>query len=165
MITRTSIAVLCVVLAFIGSSFYLGYEQGKGKVTLEFNTYKSRQEKLVSDATVARILAEQRLSTLSREYEQSLTEVRKENETAIALSAAANVVRLQQLETRERRYRFLSESTDAERRALADLATELDRTLTEGRYLVEELRREVALRNLQLVIIGEQIRAERTDRK
>lgn len=153
-------AILGVVL-YTGIVFHVGSEHGEAKVSQELATYVATQKQLATEAEAKRTVAETKLQGLNEKYEQSLLEIRKEYETNVANATNAHNMRMQQLETRTRSYRLMSEASAAERRALADTAAELDRTLIEGRQLVGELRQEVALRNKQLEVIGEQIRAER----
>lgn len=154
-------AILGVVL-YTGVVFYYGSEHGEAKVSQELATYVATQTQLAAEAETKRTVAETKLQGLNTKYEQSLSEIRKEYEANAANTTRAHNRRVQQLQARADSYRLMSEAGSLECRALADTATELDRTLIEGRQLVGELRQEVALRNKQLEVIGEQIRAERT---
>lgn len=154
-------AILGVVL-YTGAVFYYGAEYGESKTAGTLAAYVAEQQDKASEAYTKRLAAEYRLKAVNDKHEQNLAEIRKEYEKDKASNDRAHTVRLQQLETRERSYRLMSQATDAERRALADATTELDRVATEGRYLVGELRRTLALRDKQLIEIGVQIRAERS---
>jgi hypothetical protein len=154
-------AILGVIL-YTGTVFYYGTKYGESITAGILATYVAEQQDKATEAYTKRIAAEYQLKTVNDKHEQNLAEIRKEYEKDKATSDRTHTVRLQQLETRERSYRLMSQATDAERRALADTAAELDRVATEGRYLVGELRRTLVLRDKQLIEIGVQIRAERS---
>lgn len=154
-------AILGVVL-YTGVVFHYGVEHGESKTANTLATYVAEQQSKVADATAKRTAVEYELKSTNDKHEQKLAEIRKEYEQNKVISDRSHTNRMQQLEARERSYRLMSQATDAERRALADSAAELDRVATEGRYLVGELRRTLALRDKQLIEIGVQIRAERS---
>jgi hypothetical protein len=155
------IGAILAVIAYTASIFYVGSDYGEAKATKVLNKHIAAQQEAVIQANLKRANSEALLTAINNEHEKTLTKVRNEYEQNIADSNRDHAVRLQQLETRERSYQRMSQSTDAERRALADTATELDRTLTEGRYLVGQLRQTLVLRDKQLIEIGVQVRAER----
>lgn len=80
---------------------------------------------------------------------------------SLATATADYNKRLQQHQTRAGVYRELAEGSTAERERLASHAAELDRSLEEGRRVVQELRETVGLRDNQLRQLGKQIMADR----
>lgn len=70
-------------------------------------------------------------------------------------------VRLLQSTERADIYRRQANSTASDRNRLANHAAKLDRSLTEGRQLVTELRELVKLRDRQLILLGKQLTSDR----
>lgn len=70
--------------------------------------------------------------------------------------------RLLDSENRAYVYKRMSEAGASERRDLADHAARLDRSLEEGRALVQELRTTLRQREVELITLGSQIQADRT---
>lgn len=158
---KVILGAILATIVYTGTVFHYGQSYGESTTAEQLASYVAEQQKLASKADNERITAEHALQRANDSYTQKLAELRKDYEDGIVNSNRAHSVRMQQLETRERSYRLMSQATDAERRALADTTAELDRAATEGRYLVGELRRTLALRDEQLIKIGEQILAER----
>ena len=69
--------------------------------------------------------------------------------------------RLRDSEARADVYRRQAQGGSTEQDSLASHAAELDRTLTEGRLLVAELRATLGLRDKSLILLGQQITADR----
>lgn len=163
-LTSYILITIGAVLFVVSAVFSAGKRAGQEKASLEFSRYIQEQQELVLETERKRSILEGELNAAIIKHSNELKDVKLYYEANMYLNAAEHSKRLQQLKTREDRYRQLSEATDADRRVLAELATELDRTLTEGRQLVGELRQELVLRNKQLEIIGAQFLAERKSR-
>ncbi len=156
------LGVILGLIVYTAAVFYYGKDYGESKSADTLSTYLAEQQRIAYEANIKKLELENQLEQLVFEHTQELLQVKQEYESNKMANDRAHTVRVQQLETRERSYQRMSQASDSERRALADAATRLDRTLTEGRQLVEELRHTLALRDKQLKIIGEQISAERT---
>jgi hypothetical protein len=82
-------------------------------------------------------------------------------ERKLADSRIALAGQLRRSEGRAAFYVNLSEAGATERANLASYAAQLDRSLVEGRQVVEELRATVVQRDSQLRAVGEQLEADR----
>ena len=91
-----------------------------------------------------------------------MEKVKNEHENAIAAVHAEYVDRLHESDSRAGTYQRLSQGAAAERASLASYAAQLDRSLTEGRSLVRELRETVRLRDEQLIVLGKQLENDRS---
>lgn len=156
-----AVLVCIAFLAYTAVIFKYGSSVGRASTAEQLSKYVVAQQRAALEANEKKAELERRLAEITQEHTATLVELRKEHEASIIDSNRTHASRLQQLGEREARYRQLSEATAAECRTLADLTTRLDRTLTEGRQLVGDLRQELALRNKQLEVIGEQFLAER----
>lgn len=92
---------------------------------------------------------------------QDLVDLRTEHENTLNNLLTEHSGRLRNLEKRADHYRRLSETDTTECRDLGDITTRLDRSLEEGRFLVVELRDKLKLRESQLRVIGNQLKADR----
>lgn len=90
------------------------------------------------------------LRNAEKKYEEVLRTVKRDYDNRLLQSKARSSV-----------YERQASAGTFECRSLGSHTTELDRTLEEGRYLVEELRATLELRENQLIQLGNQISADR----
>ena len=79
----------------------------------------------------------------------------------LATLRGSYTLRLRESEDRAGIYLRLSEAGATQRANLASYAAQLDRSVVEGRQVVEELRATVVQRDRQLIALGEQLHADR----
>ena len=156
------IAGILSTVAYTGTVFYFAKGYGEAKATEQLATYIAAQDAIIAQATIDKLKTETKLQEFNDQFSQELTGLRLKYEKDILVSNTTHATRVQHLETRIRGYERLSSSSDVDCRAVADSAARLDRLATEGRQLVEDLRRAVVLRDKQLTNIGETIAYERT---
>ena len=156
-----TIAALGFLTAALMGSFLAGYTYGKDTVQSAWNAE-------VAITTAAALKAEQENRTKEQAHKQEtlaleakLTEAQKEHEKALADLNAAYAARLQQADNRATSYRKWAEADSTERERLANHAARLDRSLEEGRELVEELWATVRQRERELRVLGDQIKIDR----
>lgn len=85
---------------------------------------------------------------------QELKDKMAEQEAMLAHANSAYAKQLQQSQDRSAVYQRKATASEVERRSLADHAARLDKALTEGLRLVEELSGTIRLRDEQLRFIG-----------
>lgn len=147
--------------AYSAAVYSLGSHNGAATVKTAWVKENARRDiKTAQMEEVNRVLVKQH-----EEDSTFITTELKSYETAYKTSLAAATAdynrRLQFQQTRTGIYRELAEGSTAERERLASYATELDRSLEEGRQVVHELRETVGLRDNQLRQLGKQITADR----
>jgi hypothetical protein len=156
------IAGILATVTYTGIVFYFAKGYGESKAAGQLAKYIATQDAVVTQAIIDKLKTETKLKEVNDQFTQELTGLRIKYEKDTLVSNTAHATRVQQLETRIRGYERLSSSSDVDCRAIADSAARLDRLATEGRQLVEDLRRAVVLRDKQLTNIGETIAYERT---
>lgn len=148
----------------IGYSVFLyhkGYVSGSESVTKEWNQEKEVTRKAMDSLreTITNQEVKHRADTASITSE--LAEARRKAEVSIASERAAYERRLQQSNGRASQYMQMAEAGKVEQGNLAIHAAKLDRTIVEGRELVQELRDTLGLRETELTQLGKQILADR----
>ena len=152
--------VLGVILLLygIGVSIYsTGKQAGIDEVSKEWT-----QEKLAYQDEILRIKTlnaglEQDFENREAEVNKELRNVKASYERTLASNASEHAARLRNHQERADLYERKAQGSEVERRGLASHAAELDRSLEEGRQLVQELRTVVELRDSQLTEVGQQL--------
>lgn len=162
--TMSIVKYVGVPLAVVGGLYLLyssGYRNGVGAVEAERERDRQAQALVVADlrgqmaqrekyhlAETNKIRNE--LNVQEATYTDALERIHADLDGSLRVS-----------EQRADRYRALAAVGTAECRTLAGHAAELDRSLVEGRSVVEELRRTVELRDSQLRLVGAQLLSDR----
>ena len=153
------IALGVILLLYgIGVSIYsTGKQAGIDKVSKEWT-----QEKLAYQDEILRIKTlnaglEQDFENREAEVNKELRNVKASYERTLASNASEHAARLRNHQERADLYERKAQGSEVERRGLASHAAELDRSLEEGRQLVQELRTVVELRDSQLTEVGQQL--------
>ena len=97
----------------------------------------------------------------TKEVEDDLKQAKLDYEADITRVAVTLRGRLQSSEQRAAEYQRAAQGSTSQRDDLASHAAKLDRTLEEGRGLVQELGATVRQRDKQLNLLGDQILADR----
>lgn len=153
-----TILVLGVVATY---AYILGHHQGSVLVQAQWDT-----DKIAYWATHDALLRQFAKQEAAHQEQQKqvadeLALARKTHAAALVEQRATYEQRLLQSARRDQAYRKQAETGAAACRDLAGHAARLDRALEEGRGLVQELRGTLGLRDRQLMLLGEQILADR----
>lgn len=155
-------AALMLAVGGLGWAVYdRGYDSGESHVQTKWDTAKLAQANEI--IRLKGVIAQMEVIH-HNETTRITDELFKANEAYTAAVVALNVryvTRLLDSEKRAAIYQRMSEAGPAEQERLASHAAKLDRSLEEGRRLVEELRSTVEQRESQLKLLGEQLITDR----
>lgn len=146
-------------------SYILAYQLGK----------KVSYEKVHNEWNIERQATKDKIAELKQEYQAYEFEYKKTIEDLVIQlqnsqdSFDSELVRIRDdysnrllnIEQRASIYKRQSEAGATERRSLADHAARLDRSLEEGRHLVQELGATLRQREREISVLSEQIQADR----
>lgn len=151
------------LIVFLGSKIYgCVYDQGRQEILTKWEADKENVRKATEILKKKVEDAETLNRQQSKENTHALAEADKKYAVAVVNLRAEYDKRMQSSSTREASYKRLAEAGIVECGNLASHATELDRTLEEGRYLVRELRETLGLRDQQVILVGRQLLADRS---
>ena len=154
-------ALASALVLAVSGSYYVIYQHGKDVVRAEWEEDTAKRNKAMQDLQDRYDVLSLDHKAKSETYARSLEEQKNAYETRLGELGADTDRRLRLSETRASVYQRQAQGGEAERRNLASHAAELDRTLTEGRLLVAELRATLGLRDKSLILLGQQITADR----
>lgn len=103
----------------------------------------------------------QRNKELIAKHTKELSIVKQDYDSRVKRIESEYSDRMRKHEDRARLYQQQAQGGATECRNLGDYATGLDKQLEQGIYVVDELQELVKLRDSQLIILGNQIRADR----
>lgn len=139
-----------------------GYRAGDADVTAQWQQEQLLHQKAIADLNEQIKTKENQHKQVSENISNEIAQASSEYETIVANLDSEYTIRLRNSEERSHSYQLAAESGAIERQRLASHAAELDRTLEEGRRLVEELRSSIELKDRQLRLLGSQIQADRS---
>lgn len=150
-----------LVVALGATLYFWGSSNGQDKIQAKWDTQK-QADKIAYD----KLKGEYDVLNRQHSYEVGVLTSRLQTAESNHASELARISsdydsRMLRSEQRASIYKRQAEAGTTECRSLASHATELDRSLEQGRRLVEELRATVRLRDSQLVELGNQIKADR----
>jgi hypothetical protein len=119
--------------------------------------YERAYQQQVQELETALASAEQQFNEREVALNERIKENKAAHDAAIATATYTFTERLRKSEGRAKAYSDMSQAGAAERSALADHATKLDRSLEEGRHLVRELRETLGQRDREIMMLGEHI--------
>ena len=161
-IALTSAALLGFLLWLGWASFTESYrDEGRNEVQQQWDAQKRLDLEALQLVKAKLASAEESHRTKVQELTDGLVEASKGYETSIAGIRAQYDYRLQQSERRADLYRRQAEGGPSEQSDLASHTARLDRSLTEGVLLVEELAATLGKRDAALIALGRQIKADR----
>lgn len=134
--------IFCVVGAYLS-----GFASGSNEKELEY--FKQKQE-----LELEYKVKEQNYLNQIKEADKALYVAKEEYEANISNLKSLHADELLKSQQRAEAYKRTALSGEAQCRSLAEYTAKLDRTLTEGRELVKELRDTLKLRDKQLVEVG-----------
>lgn len=138
-------------------AYVSGVDAGRTTVQREWDKQVAAQSVAAAKLKQQIEDAESLHRTKEKESIHALAEARRIAEVAVANQRAEYERRVQQSSKRATEYMRMAEAGEAERGNLVRHTTELDRSLEEGRQLVQELRTVVELRDSQLTEVGQQL--------
>lgn len=148
---------VALVLVCISATFYVGYSAGSAEVRQQWvaeqkaNTAKANELKVNYEEQLNEY--RQKTDSLSKEIYDTRTQY--DNRIATIKSDYTN--RLLNSEQRASVYKRMSEAGKCTSDDLSAYTAKLDRSLTEGRELVRELRELIKLRDQQLNQLGKEL--------
>ena len=162
----SSYIVPAVTGVFIGisvcaASYLLGEFSGKNQVYLEWTQEKLELERKVKETQSRLNVAERTHLTETTRLQNEISQTNEVHQAELNRLKSDFDLRMQLSENRATVYRNQAKRGAAECGNLANHAAELDRTLEEGRNVVAELKEVVGLRDRQIIILSDQIKADR----
>lgn len=148
---------VALVLVCTSATFYVGYSAGSSEVKQQWvaeqkaNTVKVNELKVNYEEQLSEY--RQKTDSLSKEIYDTRTQY--DDRIATIKSDYAN--RLLNSEQRASVYKRMSEAGRCTSDDLSAYTAKLDRSLTEGRELVRELRELIKLRDQQLIQLGKEL--------
>lgn len=162
-IARLVLALLVLgVLFWSGRAAYLAAQASGMKLVQEQWDEQRRKDAEVSRQIQDKLrMAEESHRRVQQGVADAIAQANEDHLTELSRLRSDYDRRLRQSEARADVYRRQAEGGSTEQDSLASHAAELDRTLTEGRLLVAELRATLGLRDQSLILLGQQIKADR----
>lgn len=150
------INIFLLVLGFglLFGIYFDGYKTGSQKVQQQWNQEKEQTKIKMLELQVQYAQEREQFSHEKELELQELKDKMAEQEAMLVYTNSTYASQLQQSENRSAIYQRKATASEAERRSLADHAARLDKALTEGIKLVEELAGTLKLRDEQLRFIG-----------
>lgn len=148
---------VALVLVCISATFYVGYSAGSSEVKQQWvaeqkaNTAKANELKVNYEEQLNEY--RQKTDSLSKE----IYDTRTQYDDRIATIKSDYTNRLLNSEQRASVYKRMSEAGKCTSDDLSAYTAKLDRSLTEGRELVRELRELIKLRDQQLNQLGKEL--------
>lgn len=148
---------VALVLVCVSATFYVGYSAGSAEVKQQWVAEQKANTAKVNELKVnyEEQLSEYRQKTDSLSKEIYDTRTQYDNRIATIKSDYTN--RLLNSEQRASVYKRMSEAGKCTSDDLSAYTAKLDRSLTEGRELVRELRELIKLRDQQLNQLGKEL--------
>lgn len=150
-----------VVIGLLIFLYTAGYNNGVGAI---------QAERKADQAAQALLVAELRGQLKAKEDQHARETAKLSSQLASQSATYADELRrielsyaggLRDSEQRAFRYRAIAEAGTDQCRNLASHTAELDRSIVEGRQVVEELRATIVLRDTQLKLVGAQLISDR----
>ena len=151
------IFIILLAVSILGTGWYIyqkGYASGSQYIQEKWNQEKEQTKIKMLELQVQYNEDKIRFENEKEAELKELKEKMEEQEATIASITDSLTDSLQQSEARSAVYQRKATASEAERRSLADHAARLDKALTEGIKLVEELTGTIKLRDEQLRFIG-----------
>lgn len=155
------IALVVLALGFVVTVYVQGRTHGINKIQAEWDAQKILDAKALKDAQDKIDDAEDKSRQESQRISDELAKVKEDAAAAVAAANVRTALRLRDSEGRAALYMRDAEAGATERANLASHAAQLDRSLSEGIGLVEELRATLELRDGQIRGLAAQITSDR----
>lgn len=155
------LGAILIGIALYWAGYSKGDDAGANRVTVAWNAEKLAHQRQIAELQRRINVQEQTHRQETRRITDELADATAAHARRIATVDADFARRLSNSDARASRYRDMSESGATERANLASHAAQLDRSLEQGRRLVQEFRATVELRDTQLRALGQQILTDR----
>jgi hypothetical protein len=155
---------LAAITAVLGAGWYIyhsGSKHGAAGIQSKWDKQKFEDAKAAEKLRVQVGVKETVHQQSSQRISDELSDANQEHAAAIAAIRVDYANRLRNSEQRATYYQHLSASGTTQQEYLASHAAELDRSLEEGRQLVQELSATVRQRDAQVIALGQQILTDR----
>ena len=149
------------VILLLWYVFSLGSDHGKFVIQEKWNVQKQIDAKALADEKKKIASNEAAHRNKDRKISDELASIKKTSVGDIARIQGESTLRLRESSQREYLYRRQADSGAVERANLASYAAQLDRSLSEGIGLVEELQATLELRDGQILGLAAQINNDR----
>ena len=153
--------VLLALIIGLGAGAVGGNHYGRKMVQADWDKQTSEQNKKAVTASEGNRSKEQTHAIQSNEVSDNAQVSKQKYDEDIAAAQSGSDDRVRQSEARADKYRAMSQASAAEQKRLAEYAARLDRSLSEGRQLVAELRATLAERERTIHNLNQQINADR----
>lgn len=148
---------VALVLVCISATFYVGYSAGSSEVRQQ---WVAEQKATTAKVNELKVNYEEQLSEYRQKTDSLSKEIydtRTQYDDRIATIKSDYTNRLLNSEQRASVYKRMSEAGKCTSDDLSAYTAKLDRSLTEGRELVRELRELIKLRDQQLNQLGKEL--------
>ncbi len=153
--------ILVALLVGLSLGSLGGYKHGKAVVYSKWNLSIAQEAKKAVGVSEDNRGKEQTHAIQSNEVSDNAQVSKEQYDADIAAAQSGADDRVRQSEARADKYRAMSQASAAEQKRLAEYAAKLDRTLSEGRQLAQELRATLAERDRTIHNLRQQITADR----
>ena len=162
MIFSKELSWILIGVTALGAVALFSYSLGQKDVQAEWRkeTIRIQSEMLKVEEVHKKALQEYIVKNSNLQKE--IIDVKKDYESKLRNINNEYSVRLSESEQRAKIYKRMSEQGKCQSSNLSDYTTRLDRSLTEGRDVVKQLRELVKLRDAQIQQIGNTYKAEHT---
>lgn len=152
--------LLVSVVAGAGGMWF-GYDIGSTKVQGKWDAEKATQANKATIQSEGIRGKEQIHAIDSGKVTDEIANAKQQFQADLAATQSVNDSRLRESEERANKYRAMSQASSVELERLAAYATGLDNAVSEGQRLVEEYRATLKQREREIVILSNQIKADR----
>lgn len=154
--------VVLVILGYgIHSIYSLGYKNGEQTIQHSWDKEKLALQEKISNMSLEIKFKEKQYQEISSLNQLQLNKLKREYEEKLNTITTSFNNELLESNKRASIYKHKAESGSLECRNLADHATRLDRSLTEGRKVVSELSEHIKLRDREIKALSLQLLNDR----
>lgn len=157
----TSAALILIGSGTTTYAWFKGHKAGELKVQTAWDLDRAKRDRATNVLLVKLREKDQQSASETVRISNDLSKTLDDAARAIADAHAASNRRLRDSEARARLYSGYAEAGPTERANLASHAAQLDKSLEEGRGLVEEFRITLGQRDREVVLLGQQIVSDR----
>lgn len=153
--------LLLVLLSLLIATYNWGKSSGESKIQEEWDKQVAETNATIAQYEVAYLHLAKQHAIQGEELRHEINQTQIEHQKQLSDIRNEYSGRLLSSENRANLYKRQAESGTIEHRNLADYAAELDRSLEEGRFLVQELRTTLRQREREIGILSKQIQNDR----
>jgi len=155
------LGAILVVVGLVAGVYSLGSSHGEAAISAKWQKQKDADAKFVEKTKAENQQKELAHNDKDRKISDELSDLKETAASDKARIAGELTLRLRDSTHREGLYRVAAEGSAAERERLASYAAQLDRSLSTGISLVDELKAALAVRDGQIKALGSQILNDR----